>query len=74
VRAIGLFGLLFSLSLLGYSRIASAPGEAAPGSGGSVTLPALVAMEGFSVHVFLHQTRHEDIPVHAMGGIRACPE
>jgi hypothetical protein len=66
--------VLFLLSLLGYSRIASAPSEAAPGSGGSVTLLAPVAMEGFSVHVFLHRTRHEDIPVHALAGMKACPE
>jgi hypothetical protein len=30
VRAVGLFGVLFSLSLLGYSEIASAPSGAAP--------------------------------------------
>jgi hypothetical protein len=81
VKAVGLFGLLLLLSLLGYSKIASAPTEAARGSDRPVTLPAPVATErrgvlpaGFSVHVFLHQTRHEDIPVHAMAVMRACPE
>jgi len=80
VKTIRLLGLLSLLSILAYSRIAFAPSEAAQGPDRSVTLPA-VAMEGdgnlpagLSVHVFLHQTRYEYIPVHAMAGVKACPE
>jgi hypothetical protein len=70
VKAVGLFGLLLLLWLLGYSKIASAPTEAAPAAmAGSGELPA-----GFSVHAFLHHTRDEHVSVHAMAGIRACPE
>lgn len=81
VKTIGLFGLLCLLSILAYSRIASAPSEAAQASDRSVTMRAPVAMvgsgnlpAGLSEYVFLHQTRYESIPVHAMAGVKACPE
>ncbi len=81
MKKIGLFGLLFLLSILAYSRIASAPSEAAQGPHRSVPLPAPAAMEGggnlpagLSEYVFLHQARHEIYPVHAMAGVKACPE
>jgi len=81
MKTIGLFGLLSLLSILAYSRIASAPSEAAQGPDRSVTMPAPVAMEGsgnlpagLTEYVFLHQTRHENIPVHAMAGVKTCPE
>jgi len=81
VKTIGLFGLLSLLSIVAYSRIASAPSEAAPGPDRSVTHPAPVAMAGsgdlpagLSEYVFLHRTRHENIPVHAMAGVQACTE
>ena len=70
MRAVGLLGLLLLLSLLGYSKIASAPNEAAPvATAGSGVLSA-----AFSVHMFLHHTRDEHVSVHAMAGMRACPE
>jgi len=81
VKTIGLLGLSLLLSILAYSRIASAPSEAAQGPDRSVTLPAPVAMEGdgnlglmLSEYVFLHQSRHESIPVRAMADVKACPD
>ena len=83
MKTIGLFGLLSLLSILAYSRIASAPSEAAQGPDRTVTMPAPVAMAGegsgvlsasLSEYVFLHQTRHESIPVRAMADVKACPD
>jgi hypothetical protein len=44
-------------------------------------MPAPVAMEGdgnlrarLSEYVFLHQSRHESIPVRAMADVKACPD
>jgi len=81
VKTIGLFGLLSLLSILAYSRIASAPSEAAQGPDRSVTLPAPVAMEGdgnlsvvLSEYVFLHQSHHESLLVRAMADVKACPD
>ena len=83
MKTVGLFGLLSLLSILAYSRIASAPSEAAQGPDRSVTMPAPVAMAGegsgvlpatLSEYVFLHQTRHENIAVRAMAGVTTCPE
>ena len=81
MKTIGLFGLLSLLSILAYSRIASAPGEAAQGPDRSVTMLAPVAVEGrgnlparLSEYVFLHQTRHESIPVRALADVKACSD
>ena len=81
VKTIGLFGLVSVLSILAYSRIASAPSEAAQGPVRSVTLPAPVAIEGsgnlparLSEYVFLHRNRQEIILVGAMADVKACPD
>jgi hypothetical protein len=81
VKTIGLFGLLSLLSILAYSRIASAPSEAAQGPDRSVTMLAPVAMEGggtlparLSEYVFLHQNRQEIILVRAVADVKACPD
>jgi hypothetical protein len=81
VKKIGLFGLLFLLSILAYSRIASAPSAAAQGPLQSVPQTAPAAMEGgdtfpagLSEYVFLHQARHDINPVHSMAGVKTCPE
>ena len=81
MKTIGLFGLSLLLSILAYSRISSAPSEAAQGPDRSVTLPAPVAIEGnaglpagLSEYVFLHHARHENVPVHAMAGVTTCSQ
>ena len=81
MKTIKLFGFLFLLSILAYSRIASAPSEAAQGPDRSVTMPVPAVMggsgnmpAGLSEYVFLHQTRNEGIPVHTMAGVKACTE
>lgn len=81
MKTIWLFGLLALLLTVAYNKVAGAPGEAAQSADRLVTLPAPVAMDdsgnlpaGLSEYVFLHQTRHEYIPVHAMAGVKACPE
>jgi len=81
VRAIGLLGLLSVLSMLAYGRVASAPSGMALGADRSVMLPPPVAVEGggnlserLSQYVFLHQTRHESVPVNVMAGVTTCPQ
>ena len=81
VKTIGLFGLVSVLSILAYSRIASAPSEAAQGPVRSVTLPAPIAMDGdgilsamLSEYVFLHWSHQESIPDRAMADVKACPD
>jgi hypothetical protein len=81
VKTIVLFGLLSLLSILAYSRIASAPSEAAQGPDRSVTMLAPVAVEGsgnlparLSEYVFMHQNRNESIPVHGMADVKACSD
>jgi len=86
VRTIGLFGLLSLLSIDTCSRIAADPGEAAQSPEWSVTMPGPVATGSggnlparlsaarLSEYVFLHQTRDEMIPVHAMVAVNTCPE
>jgi len=83
VKTIWMFGLLVLLLTVAYNKVSGAPSKAAQGADRSVIMPAPVAMAGegsgvlppeLSEYVFLHQTRHESIPVHAMAGVKACPE
>jgi hypothetical protein len=81
VKAIWLLGLVSLLLIVAYDKVAGAPSGAAHGADRPVTRPAPAAKErsgvlpaGLSEYVFFHQTRHENIPVHAMAGVKACPE
>lgn len=81
MKTIWLVGLLFLLLTVAYNKVASAPSDGAQGPDRSITVPGPVATgssenlpEGISKYVFLHQTRYESIPVHAMAGVKACPE
>jgi len=81
MKAIWLVGLMSMLLIVAYSKVASAPSDGAQGPDRSGTTPVPVAMEsngdlpaGFSEYVFLHHARNESIPVHAMAGVKACPE
>lgn len=81
MKTIGLLGLLPLLLIVAYNKVAGTPSEAAQSPDRSVTMPAPAVVgssgnlpAGLSEYVFLHQTRHESIPVHAMAGVKACPE
>lgn len=81
MKTIGLLGLLSLLMIVAANKVEGDPSEAARNADGSITLPGPVGTggsenlpEGLSKYVFLHQTRYESIPVHAMAGVKACPE
>jgi hypothetical protein len=81
MRTIWLVGLLSTLLIVAYNKVASAPSDGAQSPDRSVTTPVPVAMgsngnlpAGLSEYVFMHQARYESIPVHAMAGVKACPE
>lgn len=81
MKTLWLFALLLSLSLVAYIQIVGVPSEAAqsPGRPGAMPEPAAVEGSGnlpagYSEYAFLHQTRLESIPVHAMTGVKTCPE
>lgn len=75
-----LMGLLSLLLMAVYGKVAGGLGEAAQSPKRPATVPARAAIEGsdnklpagLSEYVFLHQTRDENIPVHAMAGVKAC--
>ena len=81
MRVIGLLGLLSVLSMFAYSRVASAPSGMALGADRPVMLTPLAAVEGggnlserLSQYVYLHQARHESVPVNVMAGVTTCPQ
>ena len=70
MKTTGLLALLSLLLTIAFNQVAGMPREearAALESGDP--LPALI-----SEYVFLHQTRYESVPVHAMAGVKSCPE
>ena len=81
MKAIWLLGLMSMLLMLAYDKVAGMPGQlsqrldwpvapAGPGAGEDGTaLPAEI-----SEYLFVHQTRDEILPVHAMAGVKTCPE
>ncbi len=79
MKTIWLLGLLSLLLLVVYSKVAGAPSGAVHGPERPVAMTAPLVMqvddilsERLSEYVFLHQTRHESIPVHAMAGAATC--
>ena len=77
MKTIGLLGLLSFLLLFASSKEVAG----GPGANRSITLQSPVDMEdggnlpaALSEYVFMHQARHEGIPVHAMAGVTSCPE
>ena len=75
-----LLALLSLLLIVGYDKVAGTPREAIAGADEPLAIPA-AAMENrgklparFSEYLFLHQTRGENLVVHAMTGGKACPE
>jgi len=80
VKSIGLLGLLFVLLMVAYSKVEGGPGEAAQGPDRPVALAALPDTESsgrvperLSEYLFLHQSRDENLPVHTMASVKACP-
>jgi hypothetical protein len=81
VKTMGLIGLLSLLWIGASNKVEGGPSEVAQNPDRSITVPGPVAMESsgnlpgsVSEYVFLHQTRFESIRVHAMAGVKACPE
>ena len=81
MKTIRLFGWLSLLSMAACGRIEGAPSEVVQNPDRSVTLPAPAVMDGsgklpvrISEYVFLHHARYENIPAHAMAGVKSCPE
>lgn len=81
MKTIWLVGLLSLLLIVAANKVEGDPSAAARNPDGSITLPVPVAMgsngnlpAGLSEYVFLHQARFESIPIHAMAGVKACPE
>lgn len=81
MKTIGLLGLLSLLMIVAANKVEGDPSEAARNPDRSITLPGPVgtgSSENLPAellkYVFLHQTRDESIPVHAMAGVKACPE
>lgn len=81
MKTIRLFGWLSLLAMVACGRIEGAPSKAAQNPVHSVTLPAPAGMDDgdklparISEYVFLHHARYENIPVHAMAGVKSCPE
>ena len=79
VKTTVLLGMISVLLIVAYSNVGGAPRAAAQGAVRSAAPQALADTgsklpERFSEYLFLHQTRYENLPVHAMVGMRACPE
>jgi hypothetical protein len=81
MKTIVLLGIMSVLSIIAYNIVGGAPRAAAQSPDRSVTLSTLADTESsgqlparFSEYLFLHQTRYENLPVHAMMGVKACPE
>jgi len=69
---------LVPMLMVGYNLVAGSPREA---SQRPVAKPTPVLTKGgarlpvgLAEYMFLHQTRDENIPVHAMAGVTTCPE
>ena len=74
-----LLGMISVLLIVAYNNVGGAPRAVAQGAERSAALqaPADTASklpERLSEYLFLHQTRDENLPVHAMAGVKACPE
>ena len=76
-----LLGMMSLLLIVAYNNVGGAPRAAAQSPDQPVTLAALADAESsgqlparLSEYLFLHQTRYENLPVHAMAGMKACPE
>ena len=74
-------GMMSLLLIVAHNNVGGAPRAAAQGPDRSVTLAALADTESgdrlpdrLSEYLFLHQTRDENLPVHAMAGVKACTE
>jgi hypothetical protein len=74
-------GMMSLLLIVAYNNVGGAPRAAAQGPDRPVTLAALAdtgsggsLSERLSEYLFLHQTRDENPSVHAMVGVKACPE
>lgn len=73
---------MFSLlSMIAFHQVAGMPREEARGPDQPGAVPAQAVMESgsplpalISEYVFLHQTRDESPAVHAMAGLKSCPE
>lgn len=69
------------LVILTYSKVGGVPSAAAQRAEQSVTMPVAADIgtgatltPQFSEYLFLHQTRYENLPVHAMVDVKACSE
>ena len=76
-----LLGMMSLLLIVAYNNVGGAARAAAQSPDRAVTLAALADTESsdklparLSEYLFLHQTRYEKLPVHAMGGVKACLE
>lgn len=74
-----LLGMISVMLIVAYDNVGGAPRAAAQGAERLAVLqaPADTASklpERLSEYLFLHQTRYENLPVHAMAGMKACPE
>lgn len=74
-----LLGMISVMLIVAYDNVGGAPRAAAQGVERLAVLqaPADTASklpERLSEYLFLHQTRYENLPVHAMAGMKACPE
>ena len=81
MKTTGLFALFSLLSMIAFHQVAGMPREEAQGPDQRGAAPEQAGMESggklpypLSEYVFLHQTRDEGIPVHAMAGRKSCPE
>jgi hypothetical protein len=81
VKTTGLFALFSLLLTIAFNQVAGMPREEARGPDQPIAAPAQAVMVSggplpalISEYVFLHQTRYESVPVHAMAGVKSCPE
>ena len=81
VKVLWVLGMLSLLLAFTYGMVAGEPGEAVKDAGPpTAMLTSVVAGDGGQVsaslteYVFLHQNRHEDMRIHEMAGMTACPE
>ncbi len=80
MKTMWLLGLLPML-MVAYNLVAGSPREASQAPGRPVAKRAPVLVKGgarlpagLTEYMFLHQTRDENLPVHAMAGVTTCPE
>lgn len=76
-----LLGMIALMSIVAYSNVGSAPRAISQGPDRPVAMAALADAGGsgglsarISEYLFLHQARDENLPVHAMAGVKACTE